>query len=155
MLNVPVKVFADSADFYFKIAIQKYKKEDFNGALLDINKAIRINPNVSDFYGIRASIYGRMLNYESSCEDMRKAISMGDKIVPGYYHRRNFRGDYEASTCCNNTASEHYMFDRLIVDDLVHWAKDYKVDGFRFDLMGHIMLKTMLKAKAKLEPQTP
>ena len=46
------------------------------------------------------------------------------------------------------------MFDRLIVDDLVHWAKDYKVDGFRFDLMGHIMLKTMLKAKAKLESLT-
>ena len=39
--------------------------------------------------------------------------SVLDKIVPGYYHRRNFRGDYEASTCCNNTASEHYMFDRL------------------------------------------
>ena len=80
--------------------------------------------------------------------------SVLDKIVPGYYHRRNFRGDYEASTCCNNTASEHYMFDRLIVDDLVHWAKDYKVDGFRFDLMGQIMLKTMLKAKAKLESLT-
>ena len=80
--------------------------------------------------------------------------SVLDKIVPGYYHRRNFRGDYEASTCCNNTASEHYMFDRLIVDDLVHWAKDYKVDGFRFDLMGHIMLKTMLKAKSKLEALT-
>ena len=85
MLNVPEKVFADSADFYSKIAIQKYKKEDFNGALLDINKAIRINPNVSDFYGIRASIHGRMLNYESSCADMRKAISMGDKIVPEFY----------------------------------------------------------------------
>ena len=85
MLNFPEKVFADSADFYLKRAIQKYKKEDFNSALLDINKAIRINPNVSDFYGIRASIYGRMLNYESSCEDMRKAISMGDKIVPKYY----------------------------------------------------------------------
>ena len=40
------------------------------------------------------------------------------------------------------------------IDDLIHWAKDYKVDGFRFDLMGHIMLKTMLKAKAKLEALT-
>ena len=80
--------------------------------------------------------------------------SVLDKIVPGYYHRRNFRGDYEASTCCNNTASEHFMMDRLIVDDLIHWAKDYKVDGFRFDLMGHLMLKTMLKAKAKLESLT-
>ena len=80
--------------------------------------------------------------------------SVLDKIVPGYYHRRNFDGIIEASTCCNNTASEHYMMDRLIVDDLVHWAKDYKVDGFRFDLMGHIMLRTMTRAKAALEALT-
>ena len=85
VLSVPQRVNANNAKYYFERAIQKYKKEDFNGALLDINKAIRINPNVSDFYGIRASIYGRMLNYESSCEDMRKAISMGNKIIPKYY----------------------------------------------------------------------
>ena len=35
----------------------------------------------------------------------------------------------------------------VIVDDLVHWATDYKVDGFRFDLMGHIMLRTMVRAR--------
>ena len=85
ILSIPEKVFADSIDFYLTRAIQKYEKEDFNGALLDINKAIIINPNVSDYYGIRAAIYGKMLNYESSCADMRKAISMGDKIVPEYY----------------------------------------------------------------------
>jgi len=87
LLSAPEKVYADSADFYLKRAIQKYEEEDFNGALLDVNKAIKINPNVSDFYGIRASIYGRMLKYESSCADMRKAISMGDKIVPEFYDR--------------------------------------------------------------------
>ena len=87
VISIPEKAQAESADFYLRRAIQKYEKEDFNGALLDINKAIRINPNVSDFYGIRAAIYGRMLNYESSCADMRKAISMGDKIVPEYYGR--------------------------------------------------------------------
>lgn len=43
-----------------------------------------------------------------------------------YYHRRNGEGQIEASTCMNNTASEHAMCERLIVDDLVHWAKDYK-----------------------------
>ena len=85
IFSIPEKVFANSPDFYLKRAIQKYEKEDFNGAMLDINKAIRINPNVSDFYGIRAAIYGKMLNYESSCADMRKAISMGDKVVPEFY----------------------------------------------------------------------
>ena len=80
--------------------------------------------------------------------------SVLDKIVPGYYHRRNFDGIIEASTCCNNTASEHYMMDRLIVDDLVHWARTYKVDGFRFDLMGHLMLSTMTRARETLRSLT-
>ncbi|QHN78603.1 hypothetical protein HN51_055823 [Arachis hypogaea] len=76
--------------------------------------------------------------------------SVLDKIVPGYYLRRNANGFIEHSTCMNNTASEHFMVERLIVDDLVHWAVNYKVDGFRFDLMGHIMKSTMVKAKDAL-----
>ncbi|KAF9674926.1 hypothetical protein SADUNF_Sadunf10G0178400 [Salix dunnii] len=73
--------------------------------------------------------------------------SVLDKIVPGYYLRRNIDGFIEHSTCVNNTASEHYMVERLIIDDLLNWAGNYKVDGFRFDLMGHIMKSTMVKAK--------
>ncbi|KAE9589814.1 putative glycosidase [Lupinus albus] len=76
--------------------------------------------------------------------------SVLDKIVPGYYLRRNADGSIENSTCMNNTASEHIMVERLILDDLVHWAVNYKVDGFRFDLMGHIMKSTMVKAKSAL-----
>lgn len=77
--------------------------------------------------------------------------SVLDKIVPGYYLRRNTDGCIEHSTCVNNTASEHFMVERLIVDDLLCWAVDYKVDGFRFDLMGHIMKQTMVKAKSALQ----
>ncbi|PKI34882.1 hypothetical protein CRG98_044728 [Punica granatum] len=77
--------------------------------------------------------------------------SVLDKIVPGYYLRRNKNGLIENSTCINNTASEHFMVERLIIDDLLHWAVNYKVDGFRFDLMGHIMKRTMLKAKSALQ----
>ncbi|XP_011024341.1 PREDICTED: pullulanase 1, chloroplastic isoform X2 [Populus euphratica] len=73
--------------------------------------------------------------------------SVLDKIVPGYYLRRNTDGFIEHSTCVNNTASEHYMVERLIIDDMLNWAGNYKVDGFRFDLMGHIMKSTMVKAK--------
>ncbi|XP_061362287.1 pullulanase 1, chloroplastic [Gastrolobium bilobum] len=76
--------------------------------------------------------------------------SVLDKIVPGYYLRRNTDGFIEHSTCINNTASEHVMVERLILDDLVHWAVNYKIDGFRFDLMGHIMKGTMVKAKDAL-----
>ena len=58
---------------------------------------------------------------------------MLDRIVPGYYQRLNADGAIENSTCCANTASEHYMMHKLVLDDLQHWARDYHVDGFRFD----------------------
>jgi pullulanase-type alpha-1,6-glucosidase len=77
--------------------------------------------------------------------------SVLDKIVPGYYLRRNTDGFIENSTCTNNTASEHFMVERLILDDLLCWAVHYKVDGFRFDLMGHLMKHTMVKAKKMLQ----
>lgn len=77
--------------------------------------------------------------------------SVLDKIVPGYYLRRNLDGLIEHSTCMNNTASEHFMVERLIIDDLLNWTINYKVDGFRFDLMGHIMKRTMVKARSVLK----
>ncbi|KAF6167691.1 hypothetical protein GIB67_017186 [Kingdonia uniflora] len=76
--------------------------------------------------------------------------SVLDKVVPGYYLRRNADGCIEHSTCVNNTASEHFMVERLILDDLLRWAVDYKVDGFRFDLMGHIMKSTMVRVSVEL-----
>ncbi|XP_031092052.1 pullulanase 1, chloroplastic isoform X1 [Ipomoea triloba] len=86
--------------------------------------------------------------HASGCHDENSVL---DKIVPGYYLRRNTDGGIENSTCVNNTASEHFMVERLILDDLMCWAVHYKVDGFRFDLMGHIMKKTMVKAKSLLQ----
>ncbi|KAK9755442.1 hypothetical protein RND81_01G025500 [Saponaria officinalis] len=77
--------------------------------------------------------------------------SVLDKIVPGYYLRRDADGSIESSTCMNDTASEHYMVERLILDDLSSWAVNYKVDGFRFDLMGHIMKHTMVRATSMLQ----
>ncbi|KAM0881788.1 hypothetical protein ACQ4PT_032737 [Festuca glaucescens] len=76
------------------------------------------------------------------------------QIVPGYYVRRDIKGQIENSAAMNNTASEHFMVDRLIVDDLLNWAVNYKVDGFRFDLMGHIMKRTMMRAKYVLQSLT-
>jgi pullulanase-type alpha-1,6-glucosidase len=80
--------------------------------------------------------------------------SVLDRIVPGYYHRLNADGVIETSTCCQNTATEHAMMEKLMVDSLVQWAKAYKVDGFRFDLMGHHMKANMLRARAALDALT-
>lgn len=73
--------------------------------------------------------------------------SVLDKLVPGYYHRLNeISGAIERSSCCENTASEHTMMEKLMVDSLVVWARDYKIDSFRFDLMGHHMVRNMQAA---------
>ena len=63
--------------------------------------------------------------------------SVLDRIVPGYYHRLNAQGQVERSTCCDNTATEHRMMAKLMLDSVVAWVRDYKIDSFRFDLMGH------------------
>lgn len=76
--------------------------------------------------------------------------SVLDKIVPGYYHRLNtITGEVEQSTCytCGNTATERVMMAKLMTDSLVVWARDYKIDGFRFDLMGHQTKVAMLTAR--------
>jgi pullulanase-type alpha-1,6-glucosidase len=79
-----------------------------------------------------------------------------DRLVPGYYHRRNINtGNVEQSTCCANTATEHRMMEKLMIDSLLVWARAYKVDAFRFDLMGHHMKRNMTKALATLQALTP
>jgi len=63
--------------------------------------------------------------------------SVLDRIVPGYYHRLDAQGAVTTSTCCDNTATEHLMMGKLMIDSAVVWARDYRIDSFRFDLMGH------------------
>lgn len=63
--------------------------------------------------------------------------SVLDRIVPGYYQRLDAQGRVERSTCCDNTATEHLMMERLMVDSAVLWAREHRIDSFRFDLMGH------------------
>ena len=63
--------------------------------------------------------------------------SVLDRVVPGYYHRLNANGDVERSTCCENTATEHRMMAKLMIDSVKTWATQYRIDSFRFDLMGH------------------
>ena len=77
-------------------------------------------------------------------------LSVLDRIVPGYYHRLNADGLVETSTCCQNTATEHAMMEHLMLDSLVTWARDYKVDGFRFDLMGHHLVRNMIAVQEVL-----
>lgn len=81
--------------------------------------------------------------------------SVLDRIVPGYYQRLQADGTVATSTCCANTAPENAMMGKLVVDSVVTWAKEYKVDGFRFDLMGHHPKENILAVRAALDALTP
>jgi pullulanase-type alpha-1,6-glucosidase len=80
--------------------------------------------------------------------------SVLDKIVPGYYQRLNATGGVETSTCCSNIATEHAMAEKIMIDSTVSWARNYRVDGFRFDLMGHHTKANLLKVRAALDKLT-
>ena len=80
--------------------------------------------------------------------------SILDRIVPGYYQRLSPTGQVETSTCCSNTATEHRMMEKLMIDSVVTWAREYKIDGFRFDLMGHQPRSAMQALRKALDDLT-
>lgn len=81
--------------------------------------------------------------YNHTFQAGQQKKSVLDRVVPGYYHRYNLTGEIERSTCCENTATENLMMGKLMVDSAVLWASAYKMDSFRFDLMGHQPLSVM------------
>jgi pullulanase len=78
-----------------------------------------------------------------------------DEVVPGYYHRLDANGHLETASCCADTASEHRMMEKLMIDTLVLNAREYKIDGFRFDIMNFHFTYNMQDIKAALAALTP
>ncbi len=79
-----------------------------------------------------------------------------NKAVPKYYYRQDENGNYsDASACGNETASDRYMFRRYMIDSVVYWAKEYHIDGFRFDLMGIHDIETMKIIREELNKIDP
>jgi pullulanase len=77
-----------------------------------------------------------------------------EQLVPGYYYRQQANGRRsDASACGNEVASERPMVRKLIVESVAYWAKEYRVDGFRFDLMGILDLETMRAVRTALDAQ--
>ncbi|MFH1279050.1 MAG: pullulanase-type alpha-1,6-glucosidase [Candidatus Eisenbacteria bacterium] len=135
--------------FHFGVPEGSYSTDPDGGArIVEFRRMVRA---LSDM-GLRV-VMDVVYNHTNGSGQSEKSVF--DRIVPGYYHRLNRDGRVETSTCCANTATEHAMMERFMVDDLVHWARDYKVDGFRFDLMGHHMVRNMEKARDALRALTP
>ena len=82
-------------------------------------------------------------------------LSNFHKSVPLYYHRSVEGSFTDASACGNETASERPMMKKFMIDSLLHWVKEYKIDGFRFDLMGIHDIETMLEIETALRKVKP
>ena len=91
-------------------------------------------------------VYNHMFDAKQSCFE---------KAEPDYFFRKK-NGKYsDASACGNEVASEHPMVRKFIVDSVCYWAKEYHMDGFRFDLMGVLDAETMQELSAQLKEINP
>jgi pullulanase len=79
-----------------------------------------------------------------------------NQFVPGYFYRHTAKGAYSNATGCGNeTASERAMMRKYMIESVVYWAKEYHLDGFRFDLMGVHDIETMNEISAALHKIDP
>ena len=78
-------------------------------------------------------------NHTAQSED-----SFLNVLAPNYYYRTKKQGKFfNGSACGNEIASERFMVRKMLIESIVYWAKEYKIDGFRFDLMGVLDIETM------------
>ena len=85
----------------------------------------------------------------------KTADSNFNKIVPDYYYRKDGDTFSNGSGCGNEIASERAMVRKYIIDSVVYWATEYKIDGFRFDLMGLHDIDTMNEIREALNKIDP
>ena len=79
-----------------------------------------------------------------------------EKLMPGYYFRMtNEGGFYNGSGCGNETASDHSMFRKFMIDSVLYWTREYNIDGFRFDLMALHDIDTMNAIYDELKKVNP
>ncbi len=88
--------------------------------------------------------------YNHTSGSQQGPTSVLDKIVPTYYYRLNNSGSITNDSCCADTAAENAMMAKLMVDSVATWARDYKVDSFRFDIMGMAPLSVIKQLKTEV-----
>lgn len=80
--------------------------------------------------------------------------SVLDRVVPGYYYRLDATGNVTHSSCCEDTAGENLMMGKLVVDSVVTWATQYRIDSFRFDLMSFLPRPVLEQVQARVNAAT-
>ncbi len=112
---------------------------------------------IREFKQMVANLHGQGLRvvldvvYNHTADAARSSF---EQLVPGYYYRHNPDGTLSNATACGNEiASGRAMVRKLIVESVAYWAREYHVDGFRFDLMGALDLQTMRDVRVALDQQ--
>ncbi len=88
-------------------------------------------------------------NHTSSAK--QDPLSVLDRIVPTYYYRQGAEGNLLNDSCCADTAQENVMMAKLMLDSASLWARQYKVDSFRFDIMGFTPLALMQRMQGAVD----
>ena len=122
-----------------------YATDPYNGSsrITEFKKLVKAySENENHTRVIMDVVYNHVASAPSSCFN---------KLMPRYYFRMTAEGAYyDGSGCGNEVKSEAPMMSKYIVDSLCYWAKEYKIKGFRFDLMALIDWQTMKKAAQEL-----
>ncbi|NUK89296.1 pullulanase-type alpha-1,6-glucosidase [Streptomyces lunaelactis] len=165
-----LKVYAPDSDEQQACIAKAAAKDAYNWGYDPLHYTVPEGSYASDPEGTRRTVEFRQMVQSLNGAGLRTVMdvvynhtvasgqadkSVLDKIVPGYYQRLLADGTVATSTCCANTAPENAMMGKLVVDSIVTWAKEYKVDGFRFDLMGHHPKANILAVRAALDELTP
>ncbi|WP_422953641.1 pullulanase-type alpha-1,6-glucosidase [Undibacterium sp. TC4M20W] len=135
--------------YHYNAPEGSYAADASNGAkrIMEFRKMVMALHNA----GLRV---GMDVVYNHTAGAGQTAYSVLDRIVPGYYQRLNQFGQIERSTCCDNTATENLMMAKLMSDSVLLWTQHYKIDSFRFDLMGHQPRQVMEDMQARLLRET-
>lgn len=108
--------------------------EEFKEMVMELHKA-----------GIRV-VMDVVYNHTGATADSHLNLA-----VPNYYYRQNAEGGFSnGSGCGNELASERSMVRKMMIDSVTYWAKEYHIDGFRFDLMGLHDITTMKEIREEL-----
>ncbi len=132
----------DTAQFNWGYDPKNYNAPEGSYSSDPYNGEVRVNELKQAVMAIHESgikvVMDVVFNHTYSTGD-----SWFDQIFSGYYYRMDGSTYYNGSGCGNETASEHEMMRKYMIDSVVYWATEYKIDGFRFDLMGLHDIETM------------
>lgn len=131
--------------FHYSAPEGSYASDAVNGK----RRVIELRAMVASLHKLGLRV-GMDVVYNHTYRSGQHERSVLDRIVPGYYHRLDGAGAVAQSTCCDNTATEHAMMGKLMIDSVVMWASAYRIDSFRFDLMGHQPRAVMEQLQARV-----